>query len=133
MWEVVCGTPKNKQGIIVLLQSLSGNKKAEKAVSTLTVTDLHKGTGLNELITKLDNTFQDEVAENAYSTYKKFISLKKLPQMSMNEYLLGFENLNHEMTVFNMKIPDTVLAFQVLEGAGLKWTNGFNFSSRFKI
>ena len=39
--------------------------------------------------------------------------------MSMNEYLLEFENLNHEMTVFNMKIPDTVLAFQVLEGAGL--------------
>ena len=86
MWEVVCGTPKNEQGIIVLLQSLSGNKKAEKAVSTLTVTDLHKDTGLNELITKLDNAFQDEVAENAYSTYKKFISLKKLPQMSMNIY-----------------------------------------------
>ena len=39
--------------------------------------------------------------------------------MSMNEYLLKFENLNHEMAVFNVKIPDTVLAFQVLEGAGL--------------
>ena len=32
---------------------------------------------------------------------------------------LEFENLNHEMTVFNTKIPDTVLAFQILEGAGL--------------
>ena len=30
MWEVVCGTPKTEQGIIVLLQSLTGNKKAEK-------------------------------------------------------------------------------------------------------
>ena len=39
--------------------------------------------------------------------------------MSMNEYLLESENLNHEMTVSNMKIPDTVLAFQMLEGAGL--------------
>ena len=39
--------------------------------------------------------------------------------MSMKEYLLEFENLNHEMTVSNMKIPDTALAFQVLEGAGL--------------
>ena len=37
----------------------------------------------------------------------------------MNEYLLKFENLKLEMTVFNMKIPDTVLAFQILEGAGL--------------
>ena len=42
MWEVVCGTPTNEQGIIVLLQYLTGNKKAEKAASTLTVTDLHK-------------------------------------------------------------------------------------------
>ena len=92
---------------------MTGNKKAE------TVTDLHKDTGLQALIAKLDNAFQDEVAENAYSTFKKFISLKKLPQMSMNEYLLEFENLNHEMTVFNMKIPDTVVAFQILEGAGL--------------
>ena len=92
---------------------MTGNKKTE------TVTDLHKDTGLQALIAKLDNAFQDEVAENAYSTFKKLISLKKLPQMSMNEYLLEFENLNHEMTVFNMKIPDTVAAFQILEGAGL--------------
>ena len=61
--------------------------KKQKKLSTLTVTDLHKDTGLNELITKLDNAFKDQVAENAYGTYKKFISLKKLPQMSrMNIY-----------------------------------------------
>ena len=103
----------------MFLQSLTGNEKAEKAVFTLTVTDLHKDTGLQALIAKLDNAFQDEVAINAYSTYKKFISLKKLPQMSMDEYLLEFENLKHKMDVFNRKIPDTVLAFQILEEAGL--------------
>ena len=103
----------------MFLQSLTGNEKAEKAVSTLTVTDLHKDTGLQALIAKLDNAFQDEVAINAYSTYKKFISLKKLPQMTMDEYLLEFENLKHKMAVFNMKISDTVLAFQILEEAGL--------------
>ena len=48
--------------------SLTCNKKAEKAVSTLTVTDLHKDTGLKALIASLDNAFQDEVAENVYST-----------------------------------------------------------------
>ena len=77
MWEVVCSTPKYEQGIIVLLQSLTGNKKAEKDVSTLTITNLHTDTGLRALIAKLDNLFQDEVAENAYSINKKFISLKK--------------------------------------------------------
>ena len=39
--------------------------------------------------------------------------------MSMNEYILEFENLSHEMSSFNMTFPDAVLAFQILEGAGL--------------
>ena len=77
MGQVVCSTPKYEQRITVLLESLTGKKKAEKAVSTLTVTDLHKDTGLPALIAKLDNLFQDEVAENACSTNKKFIGFKK--------------------------------------------------------
>ena len=52
-------------------------------MSALIVTDLHKDTGLQALIAKLDNGFEDEVPENAYSTYKNFISLKKLPQISI--------------------------------------------------
>ena len=79
MWTVISGVPQNEQGILVLLQSLTGNKKAEKAVSTLTTADLHKETGLKILIHKLDDAFQDEEAENAYSAYKKFIYLKKSP------------------------------------------------------
>ena len=67
MWTVICGVSQNEQGSLVLLQSSTGNKKAEKAVSTLTTTDLHKETGLKILIRKLDNAFQDEEAENAYS------------------------------------------------------------------
>ena len=72
MWTVLCGVPQNEQGILVLLQSLTGNKKAEKTVSPLTTADLHKETGLKILIRKLDDVFQDEEVENAYSTYKKF-------------------------------------------------------------
>ena len=37
----------------------------------------------------------------------------------MNEYILEFENLSHEMSSFNMTFPDTVLAVQLFEGAGL--------------
>ena len=97
MWTVISGVPQNEQGILVLLQSLMGNKEVEKAVSTLTTTDLHNETWLKILICKLDDAFQNEQAENAYSIYKRLIYLKKSPQMSMNEYILGFENLSHEM------------------------------------
>ena len=129
MWTVICGVPQNEQGILVLLQSLIGNKKAEKDVSTLTTGDLHKETGL-KILRKLDDPFQDEEAIKAYSTYKIFIYLRKSPQMSMSEYILEFENLSHEILSFNMTFPDTVLAlferFKYLRAQGsirvnVKW------------
>ena len=57
MWKIVCGIPIKEHRIIVLLQSLVDNKKAEKAVSTLTALDLNGDSGLDILIKKLDSTF----------------------------------------------------------------------------
>ena len=114
MWKIVCSIPPKLQGIILLLQSIVENKKAEKAVSTLTVHDLDRKAGLDVLIEKLDNAFKDEIVEDTYSIYLKFADLKKQPSMSMNGYIVEFENLNHEMNIHNMVLPDTVLA---LEGA----------------
>ena len=31
--------------------------------------------------------------------------------------MIEFENLNHEMSICNMALPETVLAFKILEGA----------------
>ena len=117
MWKIVCSIPPKEQGIIVLLQSIINNKKAEKAVSTLTAHDLNRETGPNVLTEKLDNAFKDEIIEDTYSIYLKLTNLKKQPNMSMNDYILEFENLSHQMTIHNMALPDTVLAFKILEGA----------------
>ena len=106
-----------RANIIVLFQSIVDNKKVEKAVSTLTVHDLNRETGLDVLIEKLDNALKDEIFEDTYSIYLKFTNLKKQPSMSMNDYILEFESLNHEMSIHNMALPGTVLAFKILEGA----------------
>ena len=37
--------------------------------------------------------------------------------MSMNDYIIEFENLNYETSIHNIALPDTVLAFKILEGA----------------
>ena len=42
MWKM----PKEQQAIIVLLEALAGNAKAEKAVSELTATDINNENGL---------------------------------------------------------------------------------------
>ena len=45
------------------MQSIVDNKKAEKAVSTLTVHNLNRETELDVLIEKLDNAFKDEIVK----------------------------------------------------------------------
>ena len=35
----------------------------------------------------------------------------------MNDYILEFENLNHEMTLYNLALPDILQAFKILGGA----------------
>ena len=110
---------KKEQGIIVLLQSLCNNKKAEKTVSNLTATELHNDNGLNLLLTKLDSAFQSEDIEDAYNTYLKFSYMKRQSDTSMNDYVIEFENLYHLMQNQNMKLPDKVLAFKLLDGASV--------------
>ena len=58
MWTLVTNVPKKEQAIVVLLEALEGNQKAEKAVSNLTATQLNVDDGLKVLLDKLDIAFQ---------------------------------------------------------------------------
>ena len=49
MWKLVTSVEAKEQGIVVLLDSLDGNAKAEKAVSELTAAELNVENGLNLL------------------------------------------------------------------------------------
>ena len=37
----------------------------------------------------------------------------------MNDYILEFEHLYYKMAEHDMKLPDTILAFKFIDGAGL--------------
>ena len=89
------GVDKKEQGIIVLLQSLSNNKKVEKTVSNLTSVELYVENGVSLLLEKLDAAFQSEDVEDAY-IFLKFSYLKRHCDISMND-ITEFENLNHLM------------------------------------
>ena len=65
MWKM----PKEQQAIIVLLELLTGNAKAEKAVSELTATDVNNENGLKLLIEKLDEVFESDKIDEAYLVY----------------------------------------------------------------
>lgn len=66
-----------KQGIIVILQSLNGNKTTKKIVSNLTAELLYNDTGLNIVLEMLDAVFRSEETENVYFAYSKFFNFKQ--------------------------------------------------------
>ena len=99
MWALICGVEKKEQAIYVLLHDLSGNSKAEKAVASLTKEELNKDDGLKTLLKVLDNAFEAERIEDAYSTYAAFNNFKKKVDVSIADYILEFEQLNQKMVI----------------------------------
>ena len=51
MWQLVTLVPKKEQAIIVRLESLDNNVKAEKATDQLTATELNADNGMETLLT----------------------------------------------------------------------------------
>ena len=68
MWQIVTSVDKTQQAIIIFLESLEGNPKAEQLVSDLTATDLIADQGMNLLFEKFDKVFQSETVGHAYCT-----------------------------------------------------------------
>ena len=116
MWTLVTAVPKREQAIVVLLESLDGNHKAEKAVADSTADELNKDDGLKILLEILDVSFQADKIDDAYRTYVDFNSNMKSPHISMSDYIIEFE---HRYFQHDMKLPDIVLAFKLLDGARL--------------
>ena len=69
MWALVTSIPKKEQVIVVLLEALDENIKAEKAVSELTASNLNVDTVLKLPLDKLDLMFKAEKADDVYSAY----------------------------------------------------------------
>ena len=105
-----------KQGITVILQSLNGNKTTKKIVSNLTAELLYNDTGLNIVLEMLDAVFQSEETDNVYFAYSKIFNFKQQQNLSLNDAIIELENLNYKMKWNNMKLPDKVLDFKLLEG-----------------
>ena len=65
MWELINSVPKKEQGIIVLLDTLERNAKAEKAVAGIKANELNVENGLKLITDKLDKFFLEETADES--------------------------------------------------------------------
>lgn len=98
--------------------ALSG--RAREPAMEIPVDDLNKDTGMNTLVTKLDDLFLKEEKDQVYEVYSSFDRIMKDSSVSTTDYIIIFEQGYSRMRKYKMELPDAVLAFKLLDTACLE-------------
>lgn len=117
IWTRVTELEKKKQALAVAL-ALSG--RARETAMEIPVDDLNKDTGMNTLLTKLDDLFLKEEKDQVYEAYSSFDRIMKDSSVSMTDYIIDFKQRYSRMRKYKMELPDAVLAFKLLDTACLE-------------
>ena len=116
MWRRVTDLDKKKQALAVALLL---NGRPRDIALEIQADDLNKDDGMTTLIRELDKVFMREEKDRAYEAYSEFDRVSRRDGASMAEYIADFEQKYNKMRKFNMVLPDAVLAFKLLDTAGL--------------
>ena len=120
-WEAVTEVAKEKRGIIIAL-SLPDNHESkikEKVFEGIPLDDLKKEDGLKTLTTFLDTHLQKDDLEEAWQRFEEFEECTKKPSESMTNYIDDFDRKYTRIKDKGVTIPENLLAFKLLKGAGL--------------
>ena len=116
VWKLVTELDEKKQALAVSL-SLKGN--ARDVAMELKAENLAKETGMKTLIDALDKVFKRDDKDRAYEAYKNFDSYHKPEDITMSDYIIEFDKRYSKAKKYEMALPDSVLAFKLLDNAGL--------------
>jgi len=116
IWSRVTDLVKKKQALAVAL-SLTG--RARDTALEIPADDLDKDDGMTILIRELDKVFLREEKDRAYEAYSEFDQISREDGVSMVDYIVDFEQKYNRIKKFDMVLPDAVLAFKLLDTAGL--------------
>ena len=121
VWQAVTDLDKKKQGAAIAL-SLPENEGStrDKVFSELGVDKLNSVDGAETLISFMDKIYKKDELSAAYEYYTEFDRYQRTSQVSMESYVAEFEKLYNRTKKYNMTLPQSVLAFKLLEGAGLE-------------
>ena len=116
MWKRVTDLERRKRGLALAL-SLQG--KAREIAVKINIDTLNVDDGVDNLIAELDKVFEKDKKDQAYSAYRAFDTYKRLDSVKMCDYIIQFEQNYNNCKGFQMTLPDAVLAFKMLDNAGL--------------
>ena len=115
MWCLVTDVKTEKQALAVAL-SLQGQARA--IALELDKTKLNAADGIDYLLKALDPVFKKNEIDILYTQYSNFEKLQRDGQ-KISDYIVEFERQYNLMKAKDMALPEAVLAFKLLDKAGL--------------
>lgn len=116
IWVKLTDLKENKQALAIHL-SLTG--KAREISSEISVDVLSQDDGVSQLTKKLDEVFLLDKEKRAFMAYQEFERFKRPSDMTIGDYISSFERLYFKFSQYDMKLPDAVLAYRLLESCNL--------------
>ena len=120
-WEAVTDVAEERRGIVVAL-SLPNNHESkikEKVFESITLDSLKDKDGLKTLITFLDGHLLKDSLEEAWLRFEDFEDCKRRQDESVVSFINEFDRKYQRIKAKGVAIPDNLLAFKLLKGAGL--------------
>lgn len=117
VWASLTSLSKEKQGP-ALWMALKG--KAKEAIKEMEIKDIKADSGLEVMMTKLDELFKTDDNQAAYLAYRDFEIFLRPQDMNFQDFVVKFESLNSHIKRHKMDLPDGVLAYRFLHSANLK-------------
>ena len=106
IWEAFTSLEKQKQGLAVFL-SLTGQDK--QAVRNISIENLSSTDGVKLIIAELDKLYLKDESSLAYEACEKFEKFSRQSEMSINDYVIKFEQLYQIAKSHKMEVLDGVL------------------------
>ena len=119
LWDQVTDVQRKKRGPTIFYK-LKG--RAKSVIDDLENPTLGSANGFDKIIEKLDDAFLPDEFEREFWPLHDLFTFKKTGDMSMENYLLDYDQKFKKFSRTSGHISNTVAAYKLLSGAGLTVT-----------
>ncbi|KAK4314174.1 hypothetical protein Pmani_014507 [Petrolisthes manimaculis] len=118
-WQLVTNVEKKKQAITVALSFPEGSEVRDRVFNEIEITVLNADDGMKALLQQMDTWYKKDKLASAYDSWSDFDSFRKTDDLTMESYIMQFEKRHKKLSKHNIVLPESILAFKLLDCAGL--------------
>ena len=122
IWQLFTDLEKKKQSPALYL-TLTGRARMRECVLELTPEVIGGDDGVKKIIEKLDKLFMKDQNTRAHLAFKEFYDYCRPAGVSITDFIVRFEYLYLKLKQFDMKLPEGVQSFFLLNAANISEDN----------